>query len=188
MRRRISVVMVAFLAVSASASLTGCGAGTPTDGPPLVNGYYVAAGDRCGESCPTFGKWRATAAAEVYAEALDKAEVIAHIATGDTVTTAPGQTLVRPLRGTVQAPGGGLKAGDIVYRLLGDGEGFSYDVWRKGEVLNVDAEGARAPTIQWDQAPANLPSSVWWVRVELQDGKKGWLRNPSSFDGMGPLS
>jgi hypothetical protein len=30
--------------------------------------------------------------------------------------------------------------------------------------------------------------SVWWVQVELADGRKGWLRNPFNFDGMSPLS
>jgi hypothetical protein len=75
-----------------------------------------------------------------------------------------------------------------VYQLLGDGEGFSFDVWRKGEVLNVDADGDNAPVIQWDERPDTNPASAWWVRVELKDGTKGWLRNPSTFDGMGPLS
>ncbi len=51
-----------------------------------------------------------------------------------------------------------------------------------------DADGDNAPAIQWDERPGNTPASAWWVRVELKDGTKGWLRNPSSFDGMGPLS
>jgi hypothetical protein len=179
--------------MSACASLTGGDPVTTPDGPPLVNGYYVEPGDRCGESCATYGKWRATAAVSVYAEALDTALVIDRIAANDVVTTSPGQTLVRPVRGTVLTPGGGLVAGETVYRLLDDGEGFSFDVWRKGEVLNVEAEGDSAPSIRWDDTPDDVassvrPSSVWWVRVELKDGRKGWLRNPSNFDGMGPLS
>ena len=182
------------VAVALSLSLTACSTfmGSPQpvaqDGPPLVNGYYVEPGDRCAEACPTFGKWRATGPADVLSEAVETAAVVAHIVEGDIVTTAPGQTVVRPLRGTVQKAGGGLNPGDVVYQLLGDGEGFSFDVWRNGEVLNVEADGDNAPAIQWDERPDDSPASAWWVRVELKDGTKGWLRNPSSFDGMGPLS
>jgi len=187
MQRRIGLVMALSLATGACSSL-GMGSSASQDGPPLVNGYYIEPGDRCGESCPTFGKWKATGAADVYADAAPDAEVIAHVTSGETVTTTPGQTVVRPLRGVVQKPGGGLNAGDIVYQLLDDGEGFAFDVWRNGEVLNVQAEGDNAPGITWDDRHEEGPLSLWWVRVELADGTKGWLRNPSDFDGMGPLS
>lgn len=182
---RICLVAVLSLATGACASLRSTVA---VDGPPLVNGYFVEPGDRCGESCPTFGPWKATGASDVYADAVDGAAVIGHIASGDRVTTARGQTLVRPLRGEVMKAGGGLNPGEIVYQLLGDGEGFSYDVWRNGAVLSVDADGDNAPEIKWDERPEAAPHSAWWVRVTLPDGKTGWLRNPSSFDGMGPLS
>jgi hypothetical protein len=166
----------------------GLGAsGADNEEPPLVDGYYVEPGDSCGEACPTFGKWKATAASEVYADASIDAEVIAHVVAGEMVTTTPGHTLVRPLRGVVQKAGGGLSAGEVVYQLLGDGEGFAFDVWRKGQVLSVEAEGANAPEITWDDRHEEGPLSLWWVRVELPDGTKGWLRNPSDFDGMGPL-
>lgn len=156
--------------------------------PPLVNGYYVEPGDRCGEACPTFGKWRATTTVNVYADALDDAQVIAQIAEGEEVMTSPGQTLVRPLRGTVTRAGGGLNVGDTVYQLLGDGEGFTYDVWHDGKVLNVEADGDSAPVVLWDERTDGTPASAWWVRVERKDGTKGWVRNPVNFDGMGPLS
>jgi hypothetical protein len=187
MQRRIGLVMALSLATGACSTL-GMGSSASQDGPPLVNGYYIEPGDRCGESCPTFGKWKATGAADVYADAAPDADVIAHVTAGDTVTTAPGQTVVRPLRGVVQKPGGGLNAGDIVYQLLDDGEGFSFDVWRNGDVLNVQAEGDSAPGITWDDRHEEGPLSLWWVRVELANGTKGWLRNPTDFDGMGPLS
>lgn len=188
MQRPFGIALALGLALSACSTFTGGEPSTADSGPPLVNGYYVEPGDRCGETCPTFGKWRATGPSEVFADAIDGAPVIARIVESDEVKTAPGQTVVRPLRGTVQKPGGGLNAGDVVYQLLGDGEGFSFDVWRKGEILNVDADGENAPVIQWDERPDNTPLSAWWVRVELKDGTKGWLRNPSTFDGMGPLS
>jgi hypothetical protein len=188
MHRPSGIALILGLALSACSTFTGGEPSPPDNGPPLVNGYYVEPGDRCGEACPTFGKWRATGPCDVFADAQDRAEVIATIVEGDVVTTTPGQTVVRPLRGTVQKAGGGLNPGDVVYQLLGDGEGFSYDVWRNGEVLNVDADGDNAPVIQWDERPDNAPPSAWWVRVELTNGTKGWLRNPSSFDGMGPLS
>jgi hypothetical protein len=187
MQRRIGLVITLSLATGACTSL-GMGASSSRDGPPLVNGYYVQSGDNCTEACPTFGKWHATAATDVYAEAAPDADVIGHIAAGETVTTAPGQTLVRPLRGVVQKPGGGLNAGEVVFQLLDDGEGFSFDVWRNGEILNVQAEGANAPAITWDDRHEEGPLSLWWVRVELANGTKGWLRNPSDFEGMGPLS
>lgn len=156
--------------------------------PPLANGYYVEPGDRCAESCPTFGKWRATADVDLYADALDNAQVIARIAAGEEVQTSPGQTLVRPVRGTVTRAGGGLNIGDTVYQLLGDGEGFTYDVWHDGKVLNVEADGDNAPVVLWEERIEGAPASAWWVRVERKDGTKGWVRNPVNFDGMGPLS
>jgi len=188
MRHQLSIVITLGLTLAACSTFMRSPQPAAQEGPPLVNGYYVEPGDRCGEACPSFGKWRATGPAVVLADAVDTAPVIAHIVEGDVVTTSPGQTVVRPLRGTVQKAGGGLNTGDVVYQLLGDGEGFSYDVWRNGEVLNIDAGGENAPVIQWDERPENAPASAWWVRVELKDGTKGWLRNPSSFDGMGPLS
>lgn len=187
MHRPSGIALALGLTLSACSTFMGSPQPVAQDGPPLVNGYYVEPGDRCTEACPTFGQWRATGPSDVFAEAQDTAPVIARIVEGDVVTTTPGQTVVRPLRGTVQKPGGGLNAGDVVYQLLGDGEGFSFDVWRKGEVLNVDADGDNAPVIQWDEKPDNAPLSAWWVRVELKDGTKGWLRNPGNFDGMGPL-
>lgn len=187
MRRQLSIVITLGLTLTACSTFKGSPQPEAQDGPPLVNGYYVEPGDRCAEACPTFGKWRATGPADVLADAVDSAPVIARIAAGDIVTTAPGQTVVRPLRGTVQKAGGGLNQGEVVYQLLGDGEGFSYDVWRNGEVLNIEADGDNAPVIQWDERPDGNPASAWWVRVELTNGTKGWLRNPSSFDGMGPL-
>lgn len=189
MLRGISLIVALGLATSACSTLgVGSSASSATaEAPPLVDGYYVEPGDRCGEACPTFGKWKATAASDVYADSTLDAEVIAHVAAGDTVMTAPGHTVVRPLRGVVQKAGGGLEAGDVVYQLLGDGEGFSFDVWRNGQVLNIEAEGANAPEITWDDRHEEGPLSLWWVRVELANGTKGWLRNPSDFDGMGPL-
>ncbi|MEQ1755794.1 MAG: hypothetical protein ABL973_16855 [Micropepsaceae bacterium] len=188
MHHRVCLVLAISLVTSACASLIGTGSKEEDAGPPLANGFYVERGDQCGESCPTFGKWHATAASDVYADAVEGAAVVAHIATGDWVTTAAGETHVRPLRGVVQKAGGGLVAGEIVYELLGDGEGFSYEVWRKGEIISVDAEGDNAPVVDWDARPETGPASIWWVRVTLTDGRSGWLRSPSSFDGMGPLS
>jgi hypothetical protein len=188
MRKVVFVVLTLSFATGACTSYFASKPEPSSDGPPLVNGYYVEPGDRCGESCPTFGTWVATGETAVYERAEAGALVIANISPGDRVKTSPGQTLVRPLRGTVQKPGGGLNAGDVVYRLLDDGEGFTFDVWRDGKVLNVEAEGTAAPVIVWDEPGSSGPSSIWWVQVELADGRKGWLRNPYQFDGMGPLS
>lgn len=185
---RTCLVLMLCCVASACSTFSGSTPQVAQDGPPLVNGFYVEPGDRCGESCPTFGKWRATAPADVYAAAMDPSLVIGHIATGDWVVTAPGETHVKPLKGVVKKAGGGLLAGDIVYQLLGDGEGLSFDVWRKGDVINVEAEGDTAPNIEWEPRTDAGPSSTWWVRVTLPDGKTGWLRSPSNFDGMGPLS
>ena len=148
MRRRLCLVLALCCVASACSTFSGSTPQAAPDGPPLVNGHFIEPGDRCGESCPTFGKWRATGTSDVYAAATDPSLVIGHIAAGDWVVTAPGETHVKPLKGVVKKAGGGLVAGDIVYQLLGDGEGFSFEVWRKGEIINVDSEGDNAPDIE----------------------------------------
>ena len=188
MRLRICATTALGLIASACSNLSGMHSILSAEGPPLVDGFYIEPGDQCGEACPTFGKWHASAPSDVYAEPKEGSEVVGHIAMGDWVTTAPGEVHVRPLRGTVEKAGGGLAIDDVVYQLLDDGEGFSYEVWRKGEIVNVEAEADNAPVVHWDDVSTTGQRSIWWVRVELPEKKTGWLRNPADFEGMGPLS
>lgn len=189
MNRKVCLAIALCLAASGCSTFSGGKTAAPAEaGPPLVDGFYVEKGDRCSEACPTFGTWTSTGPSDVYETASDSAAIIATLVNGDRVKTSPGETRVRPLRGVVTKGAAGLNPGDVIYQLFDDGEGFSYQVWHNGRMLDIEADGTNAPDVAWDPIPEGSQMSVWWVQVELADGRKGWLRNPFNFDGMSPLS
>jgi hypothetical protein len=142
--------------------------------PPTVNGVYIAKGGCPFEGC-TLGWWRATATVPLFA-APGSTKVVGRVRKGAWVRTDRAEVWLTPWRGVMRRDSEPLKAGDVIYLLDNQGEGFS-DVWRRGEILSWFVFGDEADSpVRWDKPLASAPKDVWWVHT-----RAGWLRNPSDF-------
>ncbi len=76
-------------------------------------------------------------------------------------------------------------AGDIFYLLDSQAEGF-YRFWHYGNIFIANADGVRV-TGSWNYCEREnncwadaetLPTSVWWSKVQQQNGESVWVRDP----------
>ncbi len=158
--------------------------------PPLSGGYYLNRATICGDAgCDHVpGKWFALKPVPLYAQPGSTA-VVAQLPARECVSATEEASQVAPLRGTVQASGGGLATGDIVYLI--DSDGSTSTIWARGAVKSVDVGyegepiGAGAPQITWDVPAADALPSVRWVHLKRLKGGDGWARDYDDLQGMG---
>ncbi len=156
---------------------------SPSPDPP---GPYWVAGRLCGEDdCDNIpGRWRATAAVDLYAQADSAAPIIAHSLADEWLNAVEKKTRYTPLHGVVRVAGGGLSVGDVVYGPFPSDDKGHEQLWRNGQRVTIETE-AETPQIDWGDPGLDAPSRVMWVRVERANGSGGWLRDPQDFACMG---
>ena len=159
--------------------------------PPTEHRLYAEHGACPFEGC-TLGDWRARDTANLYERADLHSPIVGAVSVGEWVDAAESVSYLAPFRGAVVSAGEDLHEGDVVYLLGGQGEGF-YDLWRRGEILQI-FEPDKDARIRWDQAPSTwhdvsvAAGAGWWVRVERVNGRGGWLHDPSHFQCMDQLA
>jgi hypothetical protein len=147
---------------------------------------YVAMG-ACPFECCTFRKWDVLNDTELF-ESPQKNKHVATVKKGETALGVTGEVHLKPRPVAVVFDNGELKNGDIIFQLDNLGEGFS-KVWVKGQVkeLDVSSNGSCYPPSKecwtepiWDETS----ESIWWVKIQTNDGKTGWTRQTTHFGNM----
>lgn len=163
-------------------------AATPDAGPPLRNGVYVEQGACPGESCDTSLWWRSTAAQPLY-KAPGSSKVIGYVHKGDRAAVLDTEYWTQPMRGVVLRKADPFQAGDVLYTLVPEGEGYM-SVWRRGEILTLAPDEeyppAGEPVVKWDEAPR--PDDVWWVKLRTSRRVIGWVPSAEHFECVNKLA
>ncbi|MGE0046573.1 MAG: hypothetical protein AB7J28_09725 [Hyphomonadaceae bacterium] len=151
------------------------------DAPPTTNGVYIHEGCE-GEGACSLRNWRVAEPTPLLAEGRPGARVIATLAPGQWVAAERLETRLVPARGVVRDATREFAAGDVVYRLWYEGEGFTV-VWRRGELLSIESEDVEgAPSIAWEEPaidPATQATLGFWARVRSEQGQAGWVHEPN---------
>ncbi len=155
-----------------------------TDPPPTIDGVYTFPGCEGEGGCP-FQNWRTLEPTIVLAEQSPTARVLATLAPGEWVSVEAVETRLVPVRGVVRGGGEDLRAGEVVYQLEYEGEGYSA-YWVRGERANLD----ETVQVDWEQqvvSPAVQARLGLWARVRRQNGQVGWVHD-TRFECMGQLA
>jgi len=143
---------------------------------------FVVKDARPFEGCQ-YGAWTARDPATLY-EAINGTILNRRIQKNERITALTGEVHATPRRATVSSvdksdKDQGIHVGDVVYFLHPLGEGAA-KVWHEGKAK----DGSIDLTLKFDSVDPGKQTWDWWVKVRLEDGTIGWLKNPRSFDGM----
>jgi hypothetical protein len=135
--------------------------------PPNV---YIDKG-ACPFECCTYREWVAHTDVTLLDSPNGK-KVVGRIKRGEKVLALTGEVHSVPLRVIAQQDyhDAGVKAGDTIYILHYEGEGY-FKVWHDGNV--VDFEGFSGEAAQ--------PKSTWWVQLKTHSGAIGWTVEHGNF-------
>jgi len=101
------------------------------------------------------------------------------------------ETRLAPRRGTIVADAPGFRAGDVVYSLWYEGEGYSM-IWREGAEVSVSYDDP--VVIAWEDPTPLAPEieatlGLWVYAVREKDGTEGWIHVAhSQFECTSPLA
>jgi pentatricopeptide repeat protein len=168
-------------------------AGMGTDLPPKI---YRSLG-ACPFECCTYRKWKTEKPVRVQ-ESIQSPAIVAEVPAGADVTGVTGEVHVEPEPYAVLENNGVLKAGDVVFFLDYEGEGYvSY--WYKGKIkpdLGLD-DGLTSYTDDEclpgrqkgacslrKMRPGKKFLTEWWVKIRSSDGKEGWVLNTGQFSNV----
>lgn len=152
--------------------------------PAISSSSIVISPNACPFEGCQLGNWVAQQTVRVY----DKIEgkVIKQISVNETVNATYGEIRALPQKAIVTGTyktdeEQGIKIGSIIYVLHPIGEG-AVAVWKDGNIIN----GSLDLTYKYeDSIKSNNLHWTWWVKVLLNDGTNGWLKNPQGqFHGM----
>lgn len=159
------------------------------DGPPMTDGVYTFQGCE-GEGACLFQNWRSIAATPLLADSSSDARVIATLSVGEWVHLEEVVTRLIPERGIVRADTPNFRAGEVVYALQNEGEGYVVH-WRRGEYLSVGYDDP----VEIDWQPGDAPSAAAeaslgaWARVTRASGQVGWVHFArGQFECTSPLA
>lgn len=153
-------------------------------GPPTVDDVYTYLGCEGEGGCP-FRNWRTIESTAVLAERSPTASVLATLVPGEWVFVEAVETRLIPVRGVVREGAQDLRAGEVVYELEYEGEGYS-NYWIRG------GRGTLGDQVQveWEQrvvSPTVQATLGLWARVRRENGQVGWVQEPR-FECMGQLA
>jgi|SRR6267142_807125 len=134
--------------------------------PPNV---YIDKG-ACPFECCTYREWVARTDVTLLDSPNGK-RVVGRAKKGERVLALTGEVHSVPLRVIAQHdyPDVGVKAGDTIYILHYEGEGY-YKVWHHGNVVDVE---------NFDEAAKQ--KITWWVKLKTRSGSIGWTLEHSNF-------
>lgn len=153
-------------------------------GPPTVNSVYVSGNCEGEGGCP-YRNWRTSKKTPILGQRVNNARVIGTLVPGEWVHVEAVEMRLVPRRGILRADAGGLRAGEVIYELEYEGEGFT-TIWHRGELSILDYD---AP-VDWEDSlpPPDVAATLGlWAKVKRKNGQIGWVHDPS-FECMGPLA
>ncbi len=154
------------------------------DGPPIVDGVYIYPGCEGEGGCP-FRNWRTIEPTTLLTQQSPTASVLATLAPGEWVYVETVETRLIPVRGVVREAAENLRAGEVVYQLEYEGEGYS-NYWVRGRPGTLDEQ----VQVEWEQqavSPATQATLGLWARVRRENGQVGWIHE-TRFECMGQLA
>ncbi|GAM96923.1 hypothetical protein U91I_00544 [alpha proteobacterium U9-1i] len=155
-----------------------------TDEPPTVDGVYTFPGCEGEGGCP-FQNWRTIEPTTLLAEQSPTASALATLTPGEWVSVEAVETRLLPVRGVVREDAQNLRAGEVVYQLEYEGEGYS-TYWVRGERASL----GDSVQVEWEQqvvSPAVQATLGLWARVRRENGQVGWAHE-ARFECMGQLA
>jgi hypothetical protein len=173
--------------------------GVASEQPPLP---YIDEG-ACPFECCTYREWTANEDVIAFAEPKDGASFAFTIKAGSKVTAETGfvvtskagvTRILKPIKLGYEhnsdvpppEPELDLKSGELLYTLHYLGEGYDL-FWYQGKLysdqISASKPDADPPPPDATLQVVSLPVSDWWVKIQAQDGRVGWIRNPPYFDG-----
>lgn len=155
-----------------------------THEPPTIDGVYTFPGCEGEGGCP-FQNWRTIEPTTLLAEQRPTASALATLTPGEWVFVEAVETRLAPVRGVVREGAENLRAGEVVYQLEYEGEGYS-TYWVRGERGSLDD----SVQVDWEQqsvTPAVQATLGLWARVRRENGQVGWVHE-TRFECMGQLA
>lgn len=149
------------------------------------------------EGC-TFGKWKVTKQSALFSSWEEGRTQIGKLSPGEEVTGITGVHITRkPDRVTVTKaiPDLDAEVGDVILIYMYTGEGTA-NIWIKGQWHQeydcsfVTQDEKYGGGCQKDCSAIVKEYGVreWWVKVQSDDGKTGWVLSDNNFDGMDSLA
>lgn len=191
MFRRVAVLLVCMALGACNAEVTpidsptrSSAAAPAADEPPTIDGVYTYPDCEGEGGCP-FRNWRTIEPTIMLAEQSPTARVLATLAPGEWVSVEAVETRLVPVRGVVRGGGDSLPAGEVVYQLEYEGEGYSA-YWVRGQRASLDD----SVQVDWEQqvvSPTVQATLGLWARVRRQNGQVGWVHE-TGFECMGQLA
>ena len=135
--------------------------------PPNI---YIDKG-ACPFECCTYREWVARTDVTLLDSPKGK-KVVGRIKKGERVMALTGEVHSVPLRVIALQDDldAGVKAGDTIYILHYEGEGY-YKVWHDGKVVDVENFSDKA----------KQPKATWWVKLKTRSGAIGWTVEHGNF-------
>ena len=138
--------------------------------PPSI---YVDKG-ACPFECCTYREWVARTDLTLV-DSPDGKKVVAQIKKGENVLALTGEIHSVPLQivSPHDYPDAGVKAGDTIYILHYEGEGF-WKVWHDGKLVEIDNLPDKG----------TKPKTTWWVKLKTSSGAVGWTVEHHNFENQ----
>jgi len=147
----------------------------------------------CPFECCTYRRWTVEANTVIYKERTTTSGVAFRVkkgervngVTGVVITVKPGKVIVKKPQTIGQDRKVHVKAGDILYVLHYEGEGFS-KIWFRGKIYSDEIPPLPGP----DNKPStdfqivSKADAVWWVQVKNSLGQIGWTKQTDHFGNM----
>lgn len=145
---------------------------------PIYEGEFEATNDCVNETC-TPPPIRFNVATLLYAEPDASSAVVSTIPVGECVQPSEYRLRAAPLRGIVLETTDRFEAGEVIYQLAYQGEGY-VGLWRRGEMSDFYIDDV---VVRWDPPPATPhPAEGFWLRLTRADGASGWARNADGIN------
>jgi hypothetical protein len=139
----------------------------------IYEGGYEETNDCYNEAC-TPPPVRNPVAAPIYAAPDASSLRVGTVPAEECVQPGGYRLRSAPVRGVVLETHSGFDAGDVIYLLAYQGEGF-VDIWRRGETTNVEYDEI---VVRWDAPPATPdPREDNWIWVTRANGEAGWANS-----------
>jgi hypothetical protein len=170
-----------------SVALTFCATAADTETPPSP--YYDHGA--CPFECCTYREWTARSETSLRKEFTDASPVVGIVKEGEQVKALTGVVIttkagpVKILKAqTLHRENGkdkvSLQPGDIIYNLHYVGAGYD-KFWYRGQLLVDQTNIRKIGKTEWWEV-IDLPSWVWWAKIQKQDGNIGWTRDTNNFE------
>ncbi len=171
-----------FMALSLSAF------SSQTNSPPKK---YIDKG-ACPFECCVYRDWTVEADTNLFNEPDGKVTV-GEIKKGAKIKAITGEVHTVPQRLEVVFNHGQYKTGDVLYVLTYLGEGHNR-IWFNGKMSEEDLwflhndgikyDGCKNPSNNcWGRLIGNK-DSIWWIQIQMKDGKRGWTKESNHFGNM----